>query len=245
MSSAQLAYAQAAPVPAPNDLVMQHAELVKRLAYHLVARLPSSVDVDDLIQSGMIGLLDAAKGYDASHGASFETYASIRIRGAMIDEIRRCDWAPRSVHRKLREVSKAIRLVEQEIGSEARAADVAAKMGVPLDEYYQIVSDASRCQVFSINYETDDEDQSRDAADPSCGPDGLLEREEFRDALAGSIVDLPERERLVMALYYQEELNLKEIGAVLEVSESRVCQIHGQALARLRARLGEFLEGGS
>ena len=225
------------------DIVARHTELVRRIGFHLVARLPESVDVDDLIQTGMIGLLDAASSFDATQGASFETYASIRVRGAMIDEIRRNDWAPRSVHRRLREVSDAIRDIEQRSGRAARPAEIAARMKVTLDEYHKIVSDAARCQVFSIDETAvDDEGPRREPQGHAPGPMQLLEQAEFRGSLAEAIDDLPERERLIMALYYQDELNLREIGSILEVSESRVCQIHGQALTRLRARMAEHLQ---
>lgn len=229
---------QTLPEPASEaDLIRRHAELVKRIAHHLAARLPSSVDVDDLIQAGVIGLIEAARHYSADRGASFETYAGIRIRGAMLDELRQTDWAPRSVHRRLREVSDAMREIEQRTGREARDVEIAAKLGVPLGEYHEIVQDAARCQVLSLNAGGEDDDETIDTPDHSATPLDLLQRDEFQRTLTRSIDELPERERLVLSLYYNDELNLREIGAVLSVSESRVCQIHGQALLRLRARL--------
>jgi RNA polymerase sigma factor for flagellar operon FliA len=231
-----------APTTAPvgdTELVRRHAELVKRIAHHLAARLPASVDVDDLVQAGVIGLIEASRHYSGDRGASFETYAGIRIRGAMLDELRHTDWAPRSVHRRLRDVTGAMRKIEQETGREARDGEVAARMGVALDEYHAIVQDAARCQVLSLDARSDDEDPL-DPPDPSAGPLDLLQREEFQSSLADAIKDLPERERMVLSLYYDDELNLREIGTVLNVSESRVCQIHGQALLRLRSRLAEW-----
>lgn len=229
-----------------QELVQRHAELVKRIAHHLVARLPSSVDVGDLMQAGVIGLIEAARHYNGERGASFETYAGIRIRGAMLDELRQTDWAPRSVHRRLREVSEAIREIEQETGREARDAEIARRLGMPVEEYHEIVHDASRCQVLSLDAQRDDESEAGfDAPDPTEGPLDLLQRDEFRQAMAQAIVGLPERERLVLSLYYDDELNLREIGAVLDVSESRVCQIHGQALLRLRSRLSEWTKSES
>ncbi len=219
-----------------DALVVRHAELVKRIAYHLAGRLPSSVDVEDLIQAGMIGLLEAASNYSDDRGASFETYAGIRVRGAMIDALRRLDWAPRSVHRKAREAGEAIRAIEEREGREARDTEVAGQMGIPLEEYHRIVQDAAVCHVGSI----DDSETAVDVVDDTREPGSEAEQGELRTAMAGAIAQLPERERLVMSLYYDEELNLKEIGAVLGVSESRVCQIHGQALVRLRARLREW-----
>jgi RNA polymerase sigma factor FliA len=230
------AYVGKRAASASDQLVLKHAELVKRIAYHLAGRLPSSVEVDDLIQAGMLGLLEAAANYSDGRGASFETYAGIRIRGAMLDGLRKLDWAPRSVHRKAREVATAIRELEAELGREARDIDIAAKMGVEMDEYHRIVRDAAGCQVASI----DEDEKEIDAADPTADPFRDVVDDGFRKALANAIAGLPERERMVMSMYYDDELNLKEIGAVLAVSESRVCQIHGQALSRLKARLADW-----
>ncbi|HEY0973734.1 MAG TPA: RNA polymerase sigma factor FliA [Solimonas sp.] len=224
-------------VESETELVRRYAELVKRIAHHLAARLPSSVEIDDLVQAGVIGLLDAARHYSADRGASFETYAGIRIRGAMLDELRHTDWAPRSVHRRLREVSDTIRKIEQQTGRDARDVDVADRMGISLGEYHEIVQDASRCQVLSMNASGEDGDETLDVADTADGPLSMLTQREFQHALTAAIDELPERERLVLSLYYNDELNLREIGQVLQVSESRVCQIHGQALLRLRSRL--------
>lgn len=220
------------------EFVTRHAQLVKRIAYHLKSRLPPSVQTDDLIQAGMIGLLEASRNYDARQGASFETYAGIRIRGAMLDEIRRSDWAPRSLHRKVRQVSEAIRAIEVIVGRDARDDEIAGHLGMSLDAYHQLLQDAAGQKVFSFEELTGGDEA---AADGLCGhtggPADDLAMEEFREALARVIASLPERERLVMSLYYDEELNLREIGTVLSVSESRVCQIHGQALLRLKARM--------
>ena len=240
----------AAPAELPDqipqhELVVRHADLVKRIAYHLVSRMPPNVEVDDLIQAGMIGLLDAAKHYSASKGANFETYAGIRIRGSMLDEVRKSDWTPRSVHRNMREMAEVIRKIENEKGHDARPVDVAATLGISLEEYHKVVQDAASCRVFSFDQmgPSDDETSPADhARDERPGPFDHIEEAGFRDALAQAIDGLPEREGLVLSLYYDEEMNLREIGEVLEVSESRVCQIHGQALVRLRARLGEWLK---
>lgn len=215
-----------------DALVMRHAELVKRIAYHLAGRLPPSVDVEDLIQAGMLGLLEAASNFSAGRGASFETYAGIRIRGSMIDALRRLDWAPRSVHRKARQVAQAIRELEKETGREARDTEIAARLGMSLEEYHRAVQDAATCQIVSM-----EDAQLAERGDDSFDPFRETADDSFREALARAIAELPEREKLVMSLYYQEELNLKEIGAVLKVTESRVCQLHGQALSRLKARL--------
>ena len=220
-----------------DRLVEQYAPLVKRIAYHLLGRLPSSVQVEDLMQAGMIGLLEASRKFDFGKGASFETYAGIRIRGAMLDEVRKGDWAPRSVHRNTRMVSDAMRAVEARLGRDAKDHEVAAELEMSLEEYYTILSDTAGSKLFSF----DDLLESGAPADVQGGeePASGLQDERFRAALIEAIDTLPERERLLLSLYYDEELNLKEIGAVLGVSESRVCQIHSQAVSRLRARLSE------
>ena len=223
-----------------DALVMRHAELVKRIAYHLAGRLPASVEVDDLIQAGMLGLLEAAANFTAGRGASFETYAGIRIRGAMIDALRKLDWAPRSVHRKSREVAKAIRDLEAELGREARDAEIATRMGIDIADYHRIVQDTVACQMTNI-----DDTATGEINDQRNDPFADIVDENFRPELTQAIGELPEREKLVMSLYYGDDLNLKEIGAVLKVTESRVCQLHGQALARLKARLSSWRDQGS
>jgi RNA polymerase sigma factor for flagellar operon FliA len=230
-----------APVggPGPDALVQEYAPLVKRIANHLRARLPDGIEVDDLVQVGLIALLDAARQYSPAKGASFETYAGIRVRGAMLDEVRATDWTPRSVYRRQRELTAAIQAVENRTGQAADARAIAAELGVPLEEYHQLVGQATACRVFSLDATDDDgEGMAGQLPDPDAGPAEALESEELRGEVAAAIRSLPEREALVMSLYYDEELNLKEIGAVLGVTESRVCQLHGQALARLRARVG-------
>jgi RNA polymerase sigma factor for flagellar operon FliA len=226
-----------------DALVMRHAELVKRIAYHLVGRLPPSVEVADLIQAGMLGLLEASSHFTADRGASFETYAGIRIRGAMLDALRKLDWAPRSVHRKARAAASAVREIEAEVGREARDSEIAERMGVTLGEYHRIVQDAASCRLASLDDAGPDEESPlQRTADEGPDPFSRIADEGFRAALANAIDELPERERMVMSLYYDDELNLKEIGAVLKVTESRVCQLHGQALIRLKARLVAWTE---
>ena len=235
------AYSVARTAHDAEGLVVRHADLVKRIAYHLAGRLPASVEVADLIQSGMIGLLEAAANFTADRGASFETYAGIRIRGAMIDALRQLDWAPRSVHRRAREMATAIREIENEQGREARDSEIAGRLGIGLNEYHGNVQNAAICNVTSL----DDSPHAVEVADRVADPLRDTQDAEFREALIVAIGELPERERLVMSLYYDDELNLKEIGAVLKVTESRVCQLHGQALVRLKARLSDWLEAGA
>lgn len=220
--------------------IEEFAPLVKRIAYHMMMRMPASVQVDDLIQAGMIGLIEAAQKYDASKGASFDTYAGIRIRGAIVDEMRRGDWAPRSVHRNARRIAQAIKAVEARTGRDAQDADVAVEMGVSIEEYFTMLQDSNCSRLYSYEETFGEEDSNIDASETSSAfvsPFEGLQREGLKAALAEAIKQLPEREQMVLALYYNEELNLKEIGLVLGVSESRVSQIHSQAASRLKARL--------
>lgn len=233
-SVARMAY------PSQDELVMQSVGLVKRIACHLAARLPTSVEMDDLLQAGMIGLLEAAGNFDASRGASFDTYAGIRIRGAMLDEVRKLDWTPRSVHQKHRQVSEAMRDIEAEAGRPATGQEIAERIGVSLDEYFAILSDTAGCRLFSLDDSNDESGLSRDVPeDNGESPDQAVSRSQFREQLAAAIDRLPERERLVLSLYYEQDLNLKEVGAVLGVTESRICQIHSQALIRLRSMIAD------
>ncbi len=221
--------------------IEDYLPLVNRIAYHLKGRLPDSVLVEDLIQSGIIGLIEAIQKFDATQGASFETYAGIRIRGAMLDEIRKGDWTPRSVHRKSREVSDAIARVEAHKGREARDEEIAREMQVSINEYYQILQDTNAAQLLSIDEPDHDEISEDRIVSKDKTPIAELSDHDFQRALVEEIENLPEKEKLVVALYYDEELNLKEIGEVLDVSESRVSQIHSQAIKRLRARLKDWI----
>jgi len=227
-----------------NALIARYAPLVKRIAYHLSGRLPASIQPGDLIQAGMIGLIEAVRHYDATQGASFETYAGIRIRGAMLDEVRKSDWAPRSLYRKAREMSRAITKVENAKGGAAKDHEVAETLGMSIEEYHQALQDISGHRILSFEDVALDEERLADNwGDRKDDPSAAMQGEEARRELASATADLPERERLVLSLYYQEEMNLREIGQVLEVTESRVCQIHSQALLRLRARLSASKTG--
>jgi len=236
-----IAYTNVAPRKrADDDLVTENVTLVKRIASHLAARLPSTVDIDDLLQSGMVGLLEAAGNFDPTKGASFETYAGIRIRGAMLDDIRKNDWTPRSVHQKYRQVAEAMSAVEGETGRAAEPAEIASHLGISIGDYHKILADSAGSRLFSLDEGNDDAGFQRPApAANTATPEQEFSEGQFRDRLAAAIDRLPERERLVLSLYYDRELNLKEIGEVLEVSESRVCQIHSQAVARLRGYVPE------
>ena len=224
-----------------EEVVDRYAPLVKRIAHHLLLRMPASVQIDDLIQSGMIGLLEAAKKYDVSKGASFETYAGIRIRGSMLDEVRKGDWAPRSVHRKSRKVAEAIKVIESRTGKDAKDPEIAKELNIDLNAYFAILQDASGSRLFSFDDVMEGDDSAIEvAAGDLPGPCDGLQRDTFKAHLANAISGLPDREKLVLALYYDEELNLKEIGEVIGVSESRVSQIHSQAAMRLKARLSDW-----
>jgi len=223
---------------AKEVLVRTHTLLIKRIAYHLLGRLPRSIQLDDLMQAGMVGLLEAAMRYDDSKGASFETYAGIRIRGHMLDEVRRNDWVPRSVYRNARMVAEAVRQVENKLNRDAKDGDVAGELGVSLEEYHHILNDATGAHLYGFDDlgVTDDVLKNEGAA-ALPEPQARVMKDDFKKQLTEIIDGLPEKERLVLSLYYEHELNLKEIGDLLGVSESRVSQLHGQATHRIRARI--------
>ncbi len=228
-----------------RKLVEQLAPLVKRIAYHFMARLPASVHVDDLIQAGLMGLLDAAKNFDDTQGAQFETYAIQRIRGSILDELRQADWLPRNVRKNLRRIEAAITSLEQRLGRAPREQELAEALGVPLDDYQHMLLESRGYQL--LHYEDFQESEDSDffdvfMTDNQVGPLDVLEDQRFRRALVQAISLLPEREKIVMGLYYEQEMNLKEIGEVLGVSESRVCQLHSQAVGRLRSRLKSYTQ---
>ncbi len=221
----------------------EYAPLVKRIANFMIAKLPASVEVDDLIQVGMIGLMDALSRYEEAPGVQFETYAAQRIRGAMLDELRQTDWLPRGARKSMRQIEAAVHALQQRLGRSPIEAEIASELQLPLADYQQMLLDARGTQL--IHYEDFMEDGDDDFLERNCpnsNPDPLasLLDDNLRQVLVGAISDLPEREKLLMGLYYEQELNFKEIGAVLGVTESRVCQIHNQAVARLRVKLKEL-----
>ena len=223
-----------------EQCLKEYAPLVKRIAHHLKAKLPSSVEVDDIIQAGMMGLLEASNRYDELRGAQFETYAAQRIRGAMLDELRQADWMPRNLRRDMRRIETAISKLQQRLGKPPSETDIAKELGMTLLEYQQMLFEARGAQL--VYYEDfhgeDDEDFfDRYDFDSDMDPLDLLRDERFRGALIKAIEDLPERERMLMGMHYEQDMNLREIGEVMGVSESRVCQLHGQAVARLRTWL--------
>lgn len=222
--------------------VERYAPLVRRIAHYMIARLPANVDLGDVIQSGMLGLLDAISRYEETLGAQFETYAAQRIRGAIVDELRRNDWLPRSLRKNMRRIEAAIAELEQRHGRVPRESEIATHLKLPLPEYQRLLQDGRGHQLLYLEDLVKSEGEGNiEHGFGEAPPDVLdaLVEEELRLRLTSAIADLPEREKLVMSLYYERELNLREIGEVMGVTESRVCQLHTQAVARLRARLCE------
>jgi RNA polymerase sigma factor for flagellar operon FliA len=224
-------------VPTCAGLGAEHVDLVKRIAYRLHSRLPDCVQMEDLIQAGMLGLLEAQERYRSNEGAAFATFASIRIRGAMLDEIRRGDWAPRSLHRATRAIQQAQQRVEHRAGRSASEAELVAEMGLSMDQYRKTVSDGAGVHLMSL----DDGDLDMPVREVPAGdasrPAELVEQADLYAAVATASARLPEREQRLMAWYYDEDLNLRQIAERLGVSESRACQLHGRALARVRKLL--------
>lgn len=223
-----------------DQFITEFTPLVKRIAYHMMARLPASVQVDDLIQAGMIGLLDAINRYEGSYGRQFESYAAQRIRGSILDELREADWLPRSLRRKMRQIETAIRTLEQRLGGPPNEQEIADELNIPLAEYQEMLQEAGGGQL--IYYEDFQENEEDHFLDHLCNDhcneplDQLLEKN-LRELLVVAIEKLPEKEKMVMGMYYEQEMNLREIGEVLGVSESRICQLHTRAISRLRTRL--------
>lgn len=218
------------------------APLVKRIAHHMMSRLPGSVEADDLIQVGMMGLMEALNRYEEIPGAQFETYAQQRIRGAMLDELRQLDWLPRGARRNMRQIEAAVNALQQQLGRSPTEKEIAGELRVTIEGYHQMLLDARGAQLVHYEDFTDSDDDDfleRNCAATGADPLANLLDGDLRHALIGAIDGLPEREKTLMGLYYEQEMNFKEIGAILGVSESRICQIHSQAIARLRSVLKE------
>jgi RNA polymerase sigma factor for flagellar operon FliA len=224
-------------------LIKNHTLLVKRIAYHLRGSLPKTVQLDDLIQSGMLGLLEAARHYDESKGASFQTYAGIRIRGHMLDEVRRNDWVPRSVYRNSKMVSEAVKQVEHRLGREAKDLEVAQELGLEIQQYHDMLQDS----VSTYLYGFDDLGVTEDVLHGEEGaalsePHVNVLNSDLLHYLTDIIDGLPDKERMVLFLYYEQDLNLKEIGDVLDLTESRISQILSQATQHVKSRLPTSLQ---
>ena len=225
-----------------DALIRQHAPLVRRIAHHMIAKLPPNVELDDLIQVGMIGLAEALSRFESTQGVQFETFASQRIRGAMLDELRESDWMSRSSRKGQKDIEHTIQRLEQQLGRAPRESEIAAAMDLPLEEYQSLLGKVRGTQLFYLEDLSpgQDEDESfldRHVADADSDPMAMLRDHRLREALVQAIESLPEREKYVMGMYYEHDMNLKEIAAVLEVTESRVCQLHSQAIARLRTKM--------
>lgn len=227
-----------------NGMLRQYSPLVRRLAHQMMAKLPANVEVDDLIQVGMIGLADALSRFDPAQGVQIETFATQRIRGAMLDELRGADWLSRGTRRQQRDIESAVHRLEQRLGRPPHESEIADEMGLSLGDYQDMLGKVRGTQLIYLEDMSGDEgDQDfldRHVVDSGSDPMSLLQDDRMRHALVDAIKKLPDREQLVMSLYYEEDMNLKEIAAVLGVTESRVCQLHSQSIARLRVKLREW-----
>ena len=225
-----------------NAMIKQYQPLVRRLAHHMMAKLPANVQVDDLIQVGLLGLSDALTRYEAAQGVQFETFATQRIRGAMLDELRGNDWMSRGSRKSQKEIEQAMRRLEHTLGRSPIESEIAAELNMSLADYQTLLGKVRGTQLVYIEDMAsgqDDEDSflDRHVADETADPQSMLRDQRIRQALVQAIKSLPEREQFIMSMYYEQDMNLKEIAAVLEVTESRVCQLHSQSIARLRAKM--------
>jgi RNA polymerase sigma factor for flagellar operon FliA len=225
-----------------NDLIKQYQPLVRRLAHHMMAKLPANVQVDDLIQVGLIGLSEALTRYEAAQGVQFETFATQRIRGAMLDELRGNDWMSRGSRKSQKEIEQALRRLEHKLGRTPLESEIATDLGLSLVDYQTLLGKVRGTQlVYLEDMARSDEDQDsfldRHVGDSEADPMNMLRDQRLRQALVAAIKNLPEREQFIMSMYYEQDMNLKEIAAVLDVTESRICQLHSQSIARLRAKM--------
>lgn len=225
-----------------NALIRQYQPLVRKLAHHMMAKLPANVQVDDLIQVGLIGLSEALSRFEATQGVQFETFATQRIRGAMLDELRENDWVSRGTRKSQKDIEVSMRRLEHQLGRSPLESEIAADLGMSLSDYQGLLGRVKGTQLVyleDMNHNPDDEDSflDRHMGDTEADPLNMLSDHRMRQALVAAIKNLPEREQYIMSMYYEEDMNLKEIAAVLEVTESRVCQLHSQSIARLRAKM--------
>lgn len=226
-----------------NAMLQQYSPLVRRLAHQMIAKLPANVEIDDLIQVGMIGLNDALSRFDTAQGVQFETFATQRIRGAMLDELRGADWMSRGTRKQQRSIEAAVHRLEQKLGRAPQESEIAKEMGISLADYQELLGKVRGTQLVYLEDmsgdDGDDDYLDRHVADRD-DPLSMLSDYRLREALVEAIKTLPEREQYVMSMYYEHDMNLKEIAAVLGVTESRVCQLHSQSIARLRVKLREW-----
>jgi RNA polymerase sigma factor for flagellar operon FliA len=225
-----------------SALIKQYQPLVRKLAHYMMAKLPPSVEVDDLIQVGLIGLADALSRFEASQGVQFETFATQRIRGAMLDELRGSDWMSRGSRKSQKDIESTMRRLEHRLGRSPIESEIAAEMGLTLSDYQSLLSKVRGTQLVYLedmarNNEDEDNFLDRHVADSDADPLNMLRDQRLRESLVAAIKGLPEREQYIMSMYYEQDMNLKEIAAVLDVTESRICQLHSQSIARLRAKM--------
>ncbi|MFH1068813.1 MAG: FliA/WhiG family RNA polymerase sigma factor [Candidatus Glassbacteria bacterium] len=236
-------YRQSGEQKTRERVMILNLSLVSYISERLAVSLPQSVEIDDLKSLGILGLIDAIENYKPEKQVRFTSYAALRIKGSIIDGLRSLDWVPRSVRKKARDLEKNLHELESKLGRPATEKEVSEKMGISLPDYQQLLEDVSPITFLSLNdtvYEDDDQSISLGEViedSDNYGPHSVLEREEVKQLLVGGINTLPEREKLVVALYYYEGLTLKEIGEVMQISESRVCQIHTESMLRLRGKL--------
>ncbi|MFZ3083884.1 RNA polymerase sigma factor FliA [Rhodoferax ferrireducens] len=225
-----------------NAMIRQYQPLVRRLAHHMMAKLPANVEVDDLIQVGLIGLSEALTRYEAAQGVQFETFATQRIRGAMLDELRGNDWMSRGSRKSQKDIEQALRRLEHKLGRTPLESEIAADLGLSLVDYQTLLGKVRGTQLVYLEdmaRGNDEEDSflDRHVGDSDADPMNMLRDQRLRQALVAAIKNLPEREQFIMSMYYEQDMNLKEIAAVLDVTESRICQLHSQSIARLRAKM--------
>ena len=228
-----------------DALLKQYTPLVRRMAHYMIAKVPANVEVDDLIQMGMIGLADALTRYESGHGAQFETFATQRIRGSMIDELRDTDWLSRTSRKEQKDIERAIHKLEQRFGRSPHEQEISDEMGVSLSDYQDMLTKARGSQLIYLEDltgrdEDDDDVLDRHVSDEDANPLNILQNQKMREALVEAIKVLPEREQFIMGMYYEQDMNLKEIAEVLKITEARVSQLHSQTVARLRARLRSY-----
>lgn len=225
-----------------NAMIKQYQPLVRRLAHHMMAKLPANVQVDDLIQVGLMGLSEALTRYEAIQGVQFETFATQRIRGAMLDELRDNDWMSRGTRKSQKEIEQALRRLEHQLGRPPLESEIASQLGMSLTDYQTLLGKVRGTQLIYLEDMTrgqDDVDSvlDRHVSDTDADPINMLSDQRLRQALVAAIKNLPEREQFIMSMYYEKDMNLKEIALVLDITESRVCQLHSQSIARLRSKM--------
>jgi RNA polymerase sigma factor for flagellar operon FliA len=238
------------PPTLKEQIVLEHTPLIRYIVNRIAVRLPSHIDLDDLHNTGVIGLMDAIEKYDPDKNCKFKTYAEFRIKGAILDQLRSLDWVPRSVRQKSRRLERAYGEVEQRLGRSASEEEVADSLGLQIDKFHELLNQVrgiSLVNLEEIRGSGPDGDRNGSFADivedvHSENPFASLKLQEMKEIIGDTIATLPEKERLVVSLYYYEDLNMKEIGSILGITESRVCQIHTKAVLRLRSKLKGMTE---